>query len=402
MPLFSIIIPTRNRGRLLKNAIQSVLDQTFSDFELVISDNASEDNTEQLARSFTDKRVKYFKTGRYLLAHNNSENAYRNSTGDYVLLIGDDDVLIPQALEQISKVIRKNNAKLVLIGLVTYYDSTFEDPMFRDVISACSFSGKVLAVNSEEVLRAYFNLEQARGYPPHASCIAISRDITSEISRKCGAFFLPPYAEVVFMPIAALKAGKVYVIDKPLILIGRGSNSQVVLERANPSQMWQHIELEFKHVMFKGKYTFNAHVESLLRAKSYYLDKFRNYEIDIVKYSCLYFDNIIDVGRKGAGYDENLAEFYKGVAKLPVTAVMRIRMHSALYMAKKFIKVLLKVKMFRKIKILTRFKRHSGYAVTASSIGVNNIMECRYKLSSIAKKLNETPENWEPSIEARY
>ena len=59
-PFFSVIIPTYNSAILLKRAIQSVLDQTFKDFEIIVIDNSSEDNTESVVQSFNSKKIIFF------------------------------------------------------------------------------------------------------------------------------------------------------------------------------------------------------------------------------------------------------------------------------------------------------------------------------------------------------
>lgn len=61
MPEVTIAIPTYNRASLLKEAIQSVLNQTYKDFELLICDNTSTDNTEGVVSTFSDPRIKYHK-----------------------------------------------------------------------------------------------------------------------------------------------------------------------------------------------------------------------------------------------------------------------------------------------------------------------------------------------------
>jgi glycosyltransferase involved in cell wall biosynthesis len=60
-PLFTVIIPTYNRAHLLSRAIKSVLNQTYRNFELIIVNDGSTDNTEDVCRSFSDHRIKYHK-----------------------------------------------------------------------------------------------------------------------------------------------------------------------------------------------------------------------------------------------------------------------------------------------------------------------------------------------------
>ena len=61
MPFFSVIIPTFNRANILPRAIESILSQSFSDWELIIQDDGSTDETSTIVQSFLDdRRIKYF------------------------------------------------------------------------------------------------------------------------------------------------------------------------------------------------------------------------------------------------------------------------------------------------------------------------------------------------------
>lgn len=60
MPLVSVILPTYNRAHMIKDAIDSVLSQTFSDLELIIADDASTDDTEEVVKAISDERIHYF------------------------------------------------------------------------------------------------------------------------------------------------------------------------------------------------------------------------------------------------------------------------------------------------------------------------------------------------------
>ncbi len=89
-PFFSIILPTYNRASFIGSAIESVLNQTFDDFELIIIDDGSTDKTEQIVTSFNDKRILYFKK------INEERNIARNfgiecAKGEYVCFLDSDD-----------------------------------------------------------------------------------------------------------------------------------------------------------------------------------------------------------------------------------------------------------------------------------------------------------------------
>lgn len=60
-PTVSVVIPTYNRAHLLGRAIQSVLNQTYHDFEIIVVDDGSTDNTEKVVKSFNDPRIHYIR-----------------------------------------------------------------------------------------------------------------------------------------------------------------------------------------------------------------------------------------------------------------------------------------------------------------------------------------------------
>ena len=65
MPKFSIIIPTKNRAKYLHYTLLSLVEQNFDDFEIIVSDNFSNDNTKEITDKFNNPKIKYFKTKRF-------------------------------------------------------------------------------------------------------------------------------------------------------------------------------------------------------------------------------------------------------------------------------------------------------------------------------------------------
>lgn len=119
-PFFSIAIPTYNRAKDLKIALRFILKQTFKDFEVVISDNFSTDNTAKVVKSFKDNRIKYFKTKKHLDVMPSVERSIHLSQGKYVFLQGDDDMLMEKsALFDIYKIIKKTKAGFIRVNYVS-------------------------------------------------------------------------------------------------------------------------------------------------------------------------------------------------------------------------------------------------------------------------------------------
>ncbi|MFH1662242.1 MAG: glycosyltransferase family 2 protein [Candidatus Falkowbacteria bacterium] len=99
-PLVSVIIPTYNRAGLLKKSVGSVLSQTFKDFEIIIINDGSTDNTENVIKSFNDSRIKYIKNKK-----NRGAGAARNigikiARGDYIAFQDSDDEWLPEKLKK--------------------------------------------------------------------------------------------------------------------------------------------------------------------------------------------------------------------------------------------------------------------------------------------------------------
>jgi len=106
---FSICIPNYNYGHLIAKTIQSVLNQEYSNFEIIVSDNASTDNSINVINSFNDKRIKLFENKINIGFSANLDKASEHSTGDYIVLLSSDDLINPKALIEYENLIVKNN-----------------------------------------------------------------------------------------------------------------------------------------------------------------------------------------------------------------------------------------------------------------------------------------------------
>ena len=96
---FTVVIPTHNRSNLLKRAVISVLDQTFKDFELIIVDDHSTDDTHSVINSFSDPRIQYMINDRKKGACGARNTGIFLSKGKWVAFLDDDDVWLPEKLK---------------------------------------------------------------------------------------------------------------------------------------------------------------------------------------------------------------------------------------------------------------------------------------------------------------
>lgn len=99
--LFSIVIPTYNRANLIKRCIESVINQTYQNWEAIIVDNYSEDNTEEIVSSFNDERIRFYKNHNYGVISVSRNFALDNSNGHWICFLDSDDSWASDKLEQI-------------------------------------------------------------------------------------------------------------------------------------------------------------------------------------------------------------------------------------------------------------------------------------------------------------
>ena len=120
-PYFSIVMPVYNNEKLLPNAVNSIINQTFSDWELIIVDDGSTDNTPAVADSFaeTDSRV------RVIHQENMGLGGARNTgiaaaKGKYIFIVNSDDTINPESFQRIYDVAEIHNADMIMFNLKTY------------------------------------------------------------------------------------------------------------------------------------------------------------------------------------------------------------------------------------------------------------------------------------------
>ena len=99
IPQISICIPTYNGEKFIARTIQSVLDQTFSNFEIIVSDDGSNDKTLEIVRSFNDPRIVRVDSLSKVGAEANWNNSVANARADLVKLVCQDDLLYAQCLQ---------------------------------------------------------------------------------------------------------------------------------------------------------------------------------------------------------------------------------------------------------------------------------------------------------------
>jgi len=125
--MVSIIIPCFNSGKYLSECLESVLSQDYTDFEAIVVNDCSTDNTLEVANSYveTDARIKIIDNSETpgLGASAARNKGFKISKGEYVVFLDSDDIWLPTALRKLVNLIEKHNEAGWVIGNCIYFDT---------------------------------------------------------------------------------------------------------------------------------------------------------------------------------------------------------------------------------------------------------------------------------------
>lgn len=171
----SVVIPTHNRKQLLTRALDSLVQQTFTDFECIVHDNFSDDGTENYLKDWINKNqpkfpIHYFKTNEKIPILENWQRAIEKAQFNYIKILWDDDWLENNALAVYSDTIIKNDAD----GVVSAAQIVKNNKNIRFYVS--DLNNEVL--RKEDVVKSMFAFEKFLPYSPSASLI--KKELISE------------------------------------------------------------------------------------------------------------------------------------------------------------------------------------------------------------------------------
>lgn len=107
--LVSIIMPSYNTAAYIKESIESVIGQTYTNWELIIVDDCSGDDTDEVVAQFNDERIRYLKNEKNSGAAVSRNRALKEARGRWIAFLDSDDLWYPQKLEKQIKFMKENN-----------------------------------------------------------------------------------------------------------------------------------------------------------------------------------------------------------------------------------------------------------------------------------------------------
>ena len=224
---FSVLLPTRNRLGLLKYAVETVRRQDYVDWEIIVSDNYSEEDIAGYVQSLKESRIKYYRTESFVPVTDNWNNALEKSSGDYVIMLGDDDCLMKGFFTTISNLIETykspdfiyTNAYLYAYpGVLPDFPNGFLKPYdYASFFKSANEPFWLRKGQALDLVHQSMNFKMALTYNMQHSII--NRHIINKLLSK-GSFFQSFYPDFYATNVLLLKADRILICPYPLVTIG--------------------------------------------------------------------------------------------------------------------------------------------------------------------------------------
>lgn len=167
-PLVSVVTCTYNSARFLKETIESVLSQTYQNFEYIIWDDGSTDNTREIVESFNDSRIKYFYANNQGIGEA-TVSACQKVRGEYIARIDGDDIWLPEKLEKQIGFLNGHEDVVVVVSDTTIIDENSK------------FLGESFTYTNPNLLKVLIN--QNRNTFCHSTSVYRTKDYL-----RCGGY----------------------------------------------------------------------------------------------------------------------------------------------------------------------------------------------------------------------
>ena len=126
-PKVSVIIPSYNHEKFIGRTLQSVIDQTFQDFEIIVTDDGSSDGTVDEIKKCNDSRIRLFELGKNYGASYAMNNCIKHAKGEYIAVLNSDDLFEPEKLEKELEFLHKNPSVGAVFSWAHIIDENGED-----------------------------------------------------------------------------------------------------------------------------------------------------------------------------------------------------------------------------------------------------------------------------------
>jgi glycosyltransferase involved in cell wall biosynthesis len=268
-PRFSIVIPTRNRSDTLLHALRTCLAQSFTDYEIIVSDNCSSDSTREVVENIASSQIRYIHSDVLLAMSDSWEFAVSHATGEYIIVIGDDDGLLLHALRDIDSLIGDLKAKAIRWERVYYnWPDIPAQPVANQIAIPLKWDCKF--IESSSFVTDVANSRAGYTFLPMLYNSAIHRDLIEEVRQKAGRVFLGRSPDVASGFAFAYLVQRYPSIGRPMSINGGSGKSNGVAAKIQDS--W--IRMEFQTLNEQSELKCHPFVPDLLTLSAAYADSF--------------------------------------------------------------------------------------------------------------------------------
>lgn len=225
-PRFSIVIPTRERADTLYFTLQTCLAQEFDDYEIIVCDNCSSEATKRTVDASHSARIRYVRSDQPLAMSENWELAVSHANGEYVIVIGDDDGLLPYALENIERIL--HHTKTHALRWERVYYSWPNIPILEEAnIVHIPLIRKNEILDGKTVIKTVANFGDYTLLPMLYNS-AIHSDLISELKFKIGRVFAARSPDIFSGFAFAYLAGSYVSVGRPMSINAGSAQSNGV------------------------------------------------------------------------------------------------------------------------------------------------------------------------------
>ncbi len=337
-PFFTVLVPTMNRPHLLKAAIQTVIWQTFTDFELIVSDNSNDEQVKAQNRAAieeyaSDPRVHYIRPERWMNMPDHWEFASRHASGRYVVILTDRHVMCPNALEFLHSQICTfpEQSKVAIWKNSSYFNEN------SGILTDDGSEGATEIMDSIELIRNYAKFEDWKSPRLYSnrlprmlnSCYRF--DVAQTIRKEHGRLFIPVSPDYTSAFLFLAYTDKMVYLDRPLFMAHgseSGGKKSAMYGVEGYTSTLGNVDA-FTGTPMRIDTCFNTIVRDLMVIKDIVGDRLSCVELDMVGYYMFNYREIMLKERLGSPMDIGAlyAQWREGVGKLPTEQQSEIKHH---------------------------------------------------------------------------
>jgi len=228
--IFSVLIPSKNGENYIENCINSVLDQKFNSFEIIIGDNNNNQKFKNIILKFSKyKNIKIISHKIDIPVTDSWQSCLDASIGDYIIMLGDDDCLLPESLENIYSVIKDNNYPecISLNGIIFYnkgsllnVKSNAYSKLYFDYKKNGIAEGKLSRNDRLNIVKQMFNFDNR--LPLNMQPHIVSRKAVKRLKKN---LYQPPFPDHYALNSLLLTAETWVVSYKKVVAVGMTGKS---------------------------------------------------------------------------------------------------------------------------------------------------------------------------------